>query len=85
METNQVKGVDFPEPYCAVVDTTALRLMVCVSASLGYTIAIIDMENTFQTSIAPEEYLIFVTVPVLYLKWLHDTEDFQYYHNQECY
>ena len=76
--TNQVKGIDFPESYCAVVDATTLRLMLCVSASLGYTIGLIDVENAFQTSIAPEEYRIFVTIPVLYLQWLKETEDFSY-------
>ena len=81
--TKQVKGVDFPESYCAVVDATTLRLMICVSASLGYTVAIIDVENAFQTSIAPEEYRIFVTVPVLYLEWLRDTENFQYDRNED--
>ena len=80
--TNQVKGVDFPESYCAVVDATTFRLMMCMSASLGYTVAIIDVENAFQTSIAPEEYRIFVTIPVTYLKWLRETEDFDYDQNE---
>ena len=61
--TKQVKGIDFPESYCTVVNATTLQMMICLSSSLGYTIAIIDVENIFQTSIAPEEYRIFVTVP----------------------
>ena len=76
--TKQEKGIDFPESYCAVVDATTCRLMICMAASLGYTLGIIDVENAFQTSIAPEEYRIFVTVPPMYLQWLKDTEGFEY-------
>ena len=80
--TKQEKGIDFPESYCAVVDATTCRLMICMTASLGYTLGIIEMENAFQTYIAPEEYRIFVTIPLMYLKWLKDTEDFDYDPNE---
>ena len=56
--------------------------MICMAASLGYTLGIIDVENAFQTSIAPEEYRIFVTIPPMYLQWLRETEDFQYDPNE---
>jgi hypothetical protein len=44
----------------------------------GNTISVIDVKNAFQTSIAPPEFCIFVTMPPLYLNWLCDTENFQF-------
>jgi hypothetical protein len=76
--TPQVKGLDFPESYCATVDSTTYKLVFAISAMNGNTISVIDVKNAFQTSIAPPEFRIFVTVPPLYLNWLRDTEDFQF-------
>jgi hypothetical protein len=41
----------------------------------GNCISIIDVKNAFQTSIAPAEFRLFVTVPPLYLQWLNESED----------
>ncbi len=76
--TPQIKGLDFPESYCATIDSTTYRLVFAISAMNGNTISIIDVKNAFQTSIAPPEYRIYVTIPPLYLEWLKETENFEY-------
>jgi hypothetical protein len=73
--TPQVKGLDFPESYCATVDSTTYKLVFAVSAMNNNTISVIDVKNAFQTSIAPPEFRIYVSVPPLYFQWLRDTEN----------
>jgi hypothetical protein len=73
--TPQVKGLDFPESYCTTIDSTTYRLGFALLAMNSNCISIIDVKNAFQTSIAPPEYRIFVTIPPLYLEWLEESEN----------
>jgi hypothetical protein len=79
--TPQVKGLDFPESYCATIDSTTYRLVFALSAMNGNRISIVDVKNAFQTSIAPPEYRIYVTIPPLYLDWLEESEDLKFDRN----
>lgn len=76
--TSQVKGVDFPESYCATIDPTTWKLMLCVSAAINNVNGIMDVKNAFQQSIAKEEFRIFTTCPPFYLEWLTETEGIQF-------
>ena len=81
--TNQVKGVDFPESYCPVGSPTTLKVVLVITAVLRNILAICDVKNAFQTSIAPREYRIWVSVPVLYLQWLEETESVTFERDKE--
>lgn len=76
--TPQIKGIDFPKSYCAIIGGTTIKIMLATSAAIGNTLAVIDVKNTFQTSIAPEQYRFFVTLPPLYKEWLSETENFEF-------
>lgn len=54
--TPQVKGFDFPELYCATIDSTTYKMVFAVSAMNGNTISVINVKNAFQTSIAPPKF-----------------------------
>ena len=72
--TSQVKGVDFPESYCATIDPTTWKLILCVSTAIDNVLGIMDVKNAFQQSIAKKEFRIFTTCPPYYLEWLTETE-----------
>lgn len=73
--TPQVKNIDYIDSYSPTADPTTIRVQLAISASLGYIIAIIDVKNAFQNTIASPEQRIYVTVPPWYLDWVEATLD----------
>lgn len=76
--TGQIKGIDFPESYCPTTDNVSWKLVFVVTAIIRNILAVMDMKNAFQCSIAKPEFRIFVTCPPFFLQWLCETEDFTY-------
>ena len=54
--TKQQKGIDFPESYCATIEPITWRIVLCITAMIGNILAIMDVKNAFQTSIAIPEF-----------------------------
>jgi hypothetical protein len=81
--TPQEKDVDFKESYSPVIDPTTIRIQLAFACAKNYHIAIIDVKNAFQNTIAPPASRIWVTVPPTYLEFLHATEGFIYDRNQQ--
>jgi hypothetical protein len=79
----QEKDVDFKESYSPFVDPTMICIKLAFVCAKGYHIAIIDVKNTFQNTIAPPASRIWVTVPPTYLEFLIVTEGFDFEHNQQ--
>lgn len=50
--TPQIKGIDFPESYCATIGGTTIKITLAVMDFIGNTLAI-DVKNALQTSIVP--------------------------------
>jgi hypothetical protein len=76
--TPQEKDIDFKESYSPVVDPTTIRIQLAFTCAKNYHIAIIDVKNAFQNTIAPPASRIWVTVPPTYLEFLSSTEGFIY-------
>lgn len=73
--TNQVKGIDFPESYCATVDPVSWKITLCVTAVICNILAVMDVHNAFQGTIAPSAFRIFTTCPPFFLEFLRETEN----------
>ena len=83
--TKQEKGIDFPESYTPVGEATTLKVLLAVSAAINNIFGVVDVQNAFQTSIAPNEYRIWVTVPKIYLTWLQLTGQIESFDPSERY
>jgi hypothetical protein len=68
--TPQKQGIDFDNSYSPVAEITTIRVMIALSASLGYTFGIMDVKNAFQTTITQAKDRIYVNLPPLYREWL---------------
>jgi hypothetical protein len=74
--TPQQQGIDFNNSYSPVAEITTIRVMIALSASLGYTFGILDVKNAFQTTITQAKDRIYVNMPPLYREWLHRQDIF---------
>ena len=71
--TPQIKNIDYQDSYSPSADATTIRVQLAISASRGYIIAVIDVKNAFQNTIASPEQRIYVTIPPWYLDWATHT------------
>ena len=84
MELNKKKGVDFPESYCPVGLSSTFKIVLALTAAIRNILGIYDVKNAFQTSIAPEDFRIWVTAPKIYMEWYLTTdENFEYDDKEE--
>jgi hypothetical protein len=67
--TPQVHKVDFDNSYSPTADITTIRLQIAFTCARNYKIAVIDVKNAFQNTIAPNDARVYVTLPPLYLEW----------------
>jgi hypothetical protein len=81
--TPQEKHIDFVESYSPVVDPTTIRLQIAMACAKNYHLAVIDIKNAFQNTIAPAASRIWVTVPPTYLEFLSTSEGFKYDKNKK--
>jgi hypothetical protein len=76
--TPQVQYLDYNEHYAPTVDPTTIKTLVTFTCHRNYHIAIIDVSNAFQNTIAPEDSCIYVTVLPTNLSWLCKTENLHF-------
>ena len=67
--TPQVHKVDFDNSYSPTADITTIRLQIAFTCARNYSLAVIDVKNAFQNTIAPPESRVYVTLPPMYLEW----------------
>ena len=67
--TPQVHKIDFDNSYSPTADITTIRLQIAFTCARDYTVAVIDVKNAFQNTIAPAESRVYVTLPPMYLEW----------------
>ena len=76
--TKQEIGIDYPASYTPVGQPVTLKIVLAITAAIMNILGIYDVKNAFQTSIAPEEYRIWVTCPPIYMLWLKLYEGIDY-------
>ena len=67
--TPQEHKIDFDNSYSPTADITTIRLQIAFTCARDYRLAVIDVKNAFQNTIAPPASRIYVTVPPMYLDW----------------
>ena len=68
--TPQVHKIDFDNSYSPTADITSIRIQIAFTCARNYSIAVIDVKNAFQNTIAPPESRVYVTLPPLYKEWV---------------
>ena len=67
--SRQEKGIDFQFSYSPTAGAAPIRITTSIAASRGWTLAIIDVVNCFQSTLIPAEERVIISMPPLYKQW----------------
>jgi hypothetical protein len=70
--SKQQQGIDYEFSYSPTAGVASIRLTLCLAASFGWIIAIIDIVNCFQSTMIPPEERLLISMPPLYLTWFRE-------------
>ena len=67
--SKQKQGIDYEFSYSPTAGCIPIRITLCLAASYGWTLAVIDVVNCFQSTPLPQEERLLIHMPPKYLKW----------------